>query len=91
MEQESRINYYILFEDYTQGLMLQQLLREDGITSRIAPAPHSIQGKLGCGMSLLIRQEELEKVRACIERNQAEYYDIVPLPCQIRPDRNRFC
>ena len=91
MEQESRINYYILFEDYTQGLMLQQLLREDGIASRIAPAPRSIQGKLGCGMSLLIRPEELEKVRACIERNQAEYYDIVPLPCQIRPDRNRFC
>lgn len=91
MEEESRINYYILFENYTQGLMLQQLLREDSISSRIAPAPRSIQGKLGCGMSLLIQPEDIENVRACIERNQAEYYDIVPLPCQIRPNRNKFC
>lgn len=91
MSDATRINYYILFENYTQGLMLQELLREDSIPSRIAPAPRSIQGKLGCGMSLLIRPEDIENVRACIGKHQAEYYDIVPLPCQIRPDRNKFC
>lgn len=91
MDAESRINYYILFEDYTQGLMLQEYLREDHISSRIAPAPRSIQGKLGCGMSLLIQPEDIDAVRECIRKNQAEYYDIVPLPCQINPKRNKFC
>ncbi len=57
----------------------------------IAPAPRSIQGELGCGMSLLIQPEDIERVRDCIARNEAEYYDIVPLPCQIKPGRNRFC
>lgn len=91
MDGESRINYYILFENYTQGMMLQELLREEQISSRISPAPRSIQGELGCGMSLLIQPEEIEQVRACIEKNQAEYYDIVALPCQINPRRNKFC
>ncbi len=91
MAEESRINYYILFEEYTQGLMLQEQLREENISSRIAPAPRSIQGELGCGMSLLIQPEDIERVRTCIEKNRAEYYDIVSLPCQIKPRRDRFC
>ena len=38
-----------------------------------------------------IQPEDIETVRSCIEKNQAKYYDIVPLPCQINPKRNRFC
>jgi len=93
MEQavEERIQYYILFANYTQGMLLKDLLSADGIKSRISPAPRSIQGELGCGMSLLIEPEVLDAVKACIEKNHAEYYDIVPLPCQINPKRNRFC
>ena len=91
MDETKEINYYILFENYTHGLALEKLLKAAGIKARIAPAPRSIQGKLSCGMSLLVLPEDIEAVRRCIEENQAEYYDIVPLPCQIRPDRNAFC
>ena len=89
--EEERINYYILFEDYTQGLLMQELLRGEQIKSRIAPTPHAIQGSLGCGMSLLIQPEDIDRVRECIEKHHAEYYDIAALPCQINPRRNRFC
>lgn len=71
--------------------MMQDLLKGEKIPSRIAPAPRSIQGELGCGMSLLIQPENIEAVKACIEKNNAKYYDIVPLPCQINPRRNKFC
>ena len=66
---EAKIHYYILFETYTQGLVLQDFLKKDNIKSRIAPAPRSIQGELGCGMALLIMPEDIEKVRTCIEKN----------------------
>ncbi|MCI9123973.1 MAG: DUF3343 domain-containing protein [Eubacterium sp.] len=89
--EEERINYYILFEDYTQGLLMQELLRGEQIKSRIAPTPHAIQGSLGCGMSLLIQPEDLAAVKRCIACKKPEYYDIVPLPCQIQPNRNKFC
>lgn len=91
MASERKLHYYILFETYTQGMLLQDLLKKDGIKARIAPAPRAIQGELGCGMSLLVMPEDLERVRECIDRNQAEYYDIVPLESQINPNRHRFC
>ena len=86
MGEESRINYYILFQNYTQGMLLHE-----HISSRISPAPRSIQGELGCGMSLLIQPEDIDRVRECIEKHHAEYYDIAALPCQINPRRNKFC
>lgn len=84
-------DYYILFENYTQGMMLQKEMRKENIASRIAPAPRTIQGELGCGMSLLIQEEEIAKAKSCIERNHLPYYDIVMLPRQINPRRNKYC
>lgn len=89
MSQE--LNYYVLFETYTQGMKLQELFRAEGVPSRISPAPRSIQGKLGCGMSILLKAEALEAAKACIQKHNAEYYDIVELPNQINPKRDRYC
>lgn len=89
---EKELNYYILFETYTQGMQLQKYLREEGIPSRIAPAPRSIQGELGCGMAILLKTEEdMLAARACIEKHNAAYYDIAALPCQINPHRDIYC
>ena len=88
---DSDIRYYILFENYEQGLALHDLLTQNGLKNRIAPAPRAIQGKLSCGMSLLIEPEDIDAVRACIEEHQAKYYDIVPLEDQIRSRRDRYC
>ena len=85
------LNYYILFANYTQGLALLDMLKEEGLNARIAPTPRSIQGELSCGMSLLVKQEDIDAVRAYLEQSDAEYHSIVEMPCQIRPNRNRFC
>ncbi len=91
MAGQAELNYYILFANYTHGLALQEQLRKEGLPARIAPTPRSIQGELSCGMSLLVKAEYIEAVRQSIVRNQAEYYDIVEMPCQIQPRRNKFC
>lgn len=91
MEETKEINYYILFANYTHGLLLQELLKKDGVSARIAPTPRSIQGELSCGMSLLLKEDQIEAAKASIEKHQAEYHDIVAMPCQIKPGRNRFC
>lgn len=85
------LNYYILFANYTQGLALLDMLKEKGLNARIAPTPRSIQGELSCGMSLLVKQEDIDAVRSYLEGSDAEYHSIVEMPCQIRPNRNRFC
>lgn len=91
MEEKQRLNYYILFKTHTQGMQLREYLKADGVPCRIAPAPRCIQGELGCGISLLIDEEDIERAKAVIEKRKAEHHDIVSLPCQINPNRLRFC
>ncbi|MBO5130579.1 MAG: DUF3343 domain-containing protein [Oscillospiraceae bacterium] len=88
---EGHIRWYILFQNYEQGLALHDLLDRHDIKNRIAPAPRAIQGKLSCGMSLLIEPEELEAAKDCIAEHNAEYYDIVPLEGQIKSRRDQYC
>ena len=88
---DSDIRYYILFENYEQGLALHDLLTSPGFKNRIAPAPRAIQGKLSCGMSLLIEEADLEDAKRVIEETKAEYYDIRPLEGQIKAKRDKYC
>ncbi|ESL03014.1 hypothetical protein GCWU000282_01887 [Catonella morbi ATCC 51271] len=84
-------NYYILFANYTEGLLLHDLLKANGHKARISPTPRTIQGSVPCGMSLLVKEEDIEGVKACIEENKAVYHDIVETECLIKSDRNKFC
>ena len=88
---EGGIRYYILFANYELGMSLHDLLSQNGVKNRIAPAPRAIQGKLSCGMSLLIEPEDIDAAEICIRDNRAEYYDIVQLAGQIRPRRDKYC
>jgi len=40
---------------------------------------------------LLVNEEDIEGVRACIRENKAAYVDIVETECQINAGRNKFC
>lgn len=88
---EPGLKYYILFENYTHGMALHDLMLADGIPHRIAPAPPAIQGELSCGMSLLVMPEHVEAARACIGRHSAPHHSIVPLAGQIVSRRDRYC
>lgn len=88
---EEQVRYYILFANYEQGLSLHDLLDQEGIPNRIAPAPRAIQGELSCGMSLLIQPEALEAAKDCILHHHAPHHAIVLLAGQIKPRRDRYC
>ena len=87
----AKLNYYILFDNYTQGLALHELLRSGGLRARIAPTPRTLEGSRPCGMSLLVKAEDIGAVRECMERRNAAYRDVVETPCQIDPGRGKFC
>ena len=67
------MRYYILFANYEQGLALRDILLQDNVPNRIAPAPRAIQGDLSCGMSLLIEPEHLDAAKRSIEAHHAAY------------------
>lgn len=85
------LRYYVLFENYDQGLKLHDLLDRAGVDNRIAPAPVSARGELCCGMSLLIQPEFIEKAKEVIFENRAEYYKIAPVENTLVSRRDRYC
>lgn len=86
-----KLRYYILFANYEQGLALRDILLDDGIPNRIAPAPRAIQGDLSCGMSLLIEPEHIDAARQSIEAHHAAYHRIASLEGQIQSHRDHYC
>ena len=85
------VRYYILFENYEQGLALHDLLDAAGVMNRIAPAPAAARGQLCCGMSLLVEADAIDAAKTVIEEHKPVYHSIVPLEDQLRPRRDRYC
>ena len=85
------LRYYILFDNYEQGLALRDILLRDKVPNRIAPAPRAIQEDLSCGMSLLIEPEHIDEARRSIEANHADYHRIASLEGQIQSRRDQYC
>ena len=83
--------YYILFENYEQGLSLHDLLDDAGVENRIAPAPAAARGELCCGMSLLLSPEAVTKAEEVIRQHQAVFHSIVEMEDQLQSRRDKYC
>ncbi|NLC88889.1 MAG: DUF3343 domain-containing protein [Clostridiaceae bacterium] len=86
---ESEVTWFVLFENHTQGLELNRLLRAAGLHATIVPAPRALS--LSCGVALALRTEELAAVREVIAQNDAEILKIASLEKDINPRRDRYC
>ena len=85
------LKYYILFENYEQGLALHDKLDDAGVRNRIAPAPAAARGQLCCGMSLLVGPEEIERAKQVIQNENAVFHSIVPVENPLQPRRDQYC
>ena len=85
------IRYYILFENYEQGLALHELLDGAGVINRIAPAPAAVRGELSCGMSLIVGPDMIDRAKDVIFSEKAAFHSIVPMENPLQPRRDRYC
>lgn len=84
-------HWYILFDNYEQGLALHALLDAHDLPNRITPAPRYLKEAAACGMALLIRPEHIDDVRACIAANSCAYRTIAELEVPLLSRRDRYC
>jgi hypothetical protein len=70
--------YYIVFPNHHQGLRLNKILGELGIRNKIAPTPRA--ASLGCGISLIVEPEDLERIEQVITDNEVIIEKVVKLP-----------
>ena len=83
------IQYYVLFPNHDNGMRLYQKLKKEGVRSVIAPTPRS--ASKCCGISLLVKEEDLGKIRACVEENGIEIREIAAVEKDVNPGRDRYC
>ena len=85
------LRFYILVNNYEQGLQLHDLLDGHDVENRIVPVPASVRERVGCGMCLMVAPENAERARDCLNENHADYVDIVSLEGQLKGKRDRYC
>lgn len=81
--------WYVLFSNHTQGLLLEDLMREAGLHPTIVPTPRALNKS--CGVALSLLEEEVDAVRALIAQKNAEILEIASMERDINPKRDRYC
>lgn len=81
--------YYVLFNNHTNGLKLHKILRSRGLVATISPTPRSLSKC--CGVSLIVDEGELDKVRQAIRENDVEILGIECIEKDINDNRDVYC
>ena len=83
------VQHYVLFPNHDNGMRLYKKLKEEGVGAVIAHTPRS--ASKCCGISLLVREEDLDRVRRCVEEDRIEILDIAAVERDVDPGRDRYC
>ena len=94
-----KIQHYVLFPNHDNGMRLYGILKEAGIKTTIAPTPR-VASKC-CGISLLVREEDLDTIQKCSVRShfgrewvkEAGRFQqqIAAIERDINPKRDKYC
>lgn len=69
--------FYVLFPNHFNGIKLNEALRKEGIKNTIAPTPRELSSC--CGISLLIREEDIPAVERTVSREGIEILRIASI------------
>lgn len=85
----SEIQHYVLFPNHDNAMRLHRELKALRIKAVIAPTPRA--ASKCCGVSLLVREEDLEAIGACIKEQGIEILKIAEIERDVNPKRDRYC
>ena len=83
------IQHYVLFPNHDNGMRLYKELKNLGVRATIAPTPRT--ASKCCGISLMVREEDLDIIRTCIKENEIEILKIAAVERDINPRRDKYC
>lgn len=83
------ISYYVLFPNHDNGMRLYREMKENGLKCTVAPTPR--EASKCCGISLLVKKEDLDQIRQIVKEKQIEILQIAEIKKDIDPNRDRYC
>lgn len=84
-----KIQHYVLFPNHDNGMRLYNELKKLGVWAVIAPTPRS--ASKCCGISLMIKEEDIDVVRRCVSEQGIEILKIAAVEKDLNPHRDRYC
>ncbi len=84
-----KIQHYVLFPNHDNGMRLYNELKKLGVWAVIAPTPRS--ASKCCGISLMIKEEDIETVQDCVSEHGIEILKIAVAEKDLNPHRDRYC
>lgn len=83
------VSYYILFDSHEQAVKLHGQLKEAGLETAIAPTPRQVS--VCCGVSLLVRENEMKSVSAYLAEHSCVYRSVERIEQELNPRRDVYC
>ncbi|CAM2959050.1 DUF3343 domain-containing protein [Hathewaya histolytica] len=72
-----KLEYYILFPNYTEGMKLESILKENKIKYIISPTPRQLSSC--CGISIKYEKENEGKIKSLVKENKINTEGFFPL------------
>ncbi|MEZ3434388.1 MAG: DUF3343 domain-containing protein [Lachnospiraceae bacterium] len=84
-----KTQHYVLFPNHDNAMRLYRELKKMGVRAVIAPTPRVLS--TCCGVSLLIEEEDIERIQQCIKEHGIEVLKIEAIERDINPMRDKYC
>ena len=81
-------HHYVLFNCHTDGLSMYNALKKVGIPARISPTPRELS--VCCGISLLVREEDIERIESMAVDQELDYISIEGLDNTFDKNRHKY-
>ena len=87
-EMTGYIHYYILFQNHTDAMAMYRSLKGKGLYAQISPTPRELS--VCCGVSLLVRGEDVEQIEKIAEKEKLSYIEISGLNNTFDNTRHKY-
>ncbi len=81
--------YYILFDSHEQAVRLHGTLRQAGFSTAISPTPRQVS--VCCGVSLMVPENEIERVRTYLADHSCVYKSVERVEQEFNARRDVYC
>jgi hypothetical protein len=82
------LHYYVLFQNHTDAMAMYRTLKSSGIFAQISPTPRELS--VCCGVSLLIRGDDVEEIRNIASQRKLDYLSIEGLNNAFDNTRHKY-
>ncbi|MBP3896120.1 MAG: DUF3343 domain-containing protein [Mogibacterium sp.] len=85
---EDYLHYYVLFQNHTDATAMYRSLKSKGVYAQISPTPRELS--VCCGVSLLVKGEDVDEIKRIAEEEHLGYLEISGLNNKFDNTRHKY-